>query len=109
MVFGLFLTPAFLLVSTTCFAHGGGHHLLNTTTAIDDDRLEVKTPRGEAVSVTLTKQARFKDRGNQASTELPRAGKPHRYRSNKREQDTDPQGNLFLFDPEVCSGRHPIA
>ncbi len=74
MVSRLLLIPAFLFISTTAFAHGGGHHVLSTVTAIDDNRSEVKTPKGEVVSANLTKQARFKDRGNPESTELPTAG-----------------------------------
>jgi hypothetical protein len=67
------LIPAFLLISTTVFAHGGGHYLLNTATAIDDSRGEVKKPGG-AVSGNLTKEAGFKDRGSQESNESPAAG-----------------------------------
>jgi hypothetical protein len=74
MVSRLLLIPAFLLVSTMAFAHGGGQHVLNTATAIDDNHSDVKRTRGESVSVNLTKLARFKDRDNQASTELPTAG-----------------------------------
>jgi len=74
MVFRLLLIPAFLFISTTAFAHGGGNHVLSTVTAIEDNRIEVKTPKGEEVSVSLTKQARFKDRGNSESTDLPTAG-----------------------------------
>ena len=74
MVFRLFLIPAFLIISTMAFAHSGGNHVLSTVTAVEDNRIEVKTPKGEAVSVSHTKQARFKDRGNPASTGLPTAG-----------------------------------
>ena len=37
---------AFLLMSTTAFAHGSGQHVLGTVTAIDEKHIEVKTPQG---------------------------------------------------------------
>ena len=70
----LLLVLAFLMMSTTAFAHGSGHHVLGTVTAIDEKHIEVKTPQGAAVSVKLTKQARFKAKGNPESTEPPAVG-----------------------------------
>jgi hypothetical protein len=61
-------------MSTATFAHGTGHHVLGTVTAIDEKHIEVTTPKGAAVSVKLTKQTRFKAKGNPKSTEPPTVG-----------------------------------
>lgn len=74
MVSRILLVLAFLLLPTTSFAHGTGQHVLGTVTAIDEKHIEVKTPKGAAVSVKLTKQTRFKEKGNPNSTEPPAVG-----------------------------------
>lgn len=68
------LLLTFFLISTTASAHDGGRHVLGTVTAIDEKHIEVKTPKGAPVSVKLTKQVRFKDKGNPKSTEPPAVG-----------------------------------
>lgn len=74
MVSRLLLMLVFLLMSAAAFAHGGGQHVLGTVTAIDEKHIEIKTPKGAAVSVKLTKQTRFKEKGNPKSTEPPAVG-----------------------------------
>lgn len=74
MVRHLLLTCALLLVSSPAWAHGSGQHVLGTVTAIDGSHIEVKTPKGAMVSVKVTKQTRFKEKGNPASRELPVIG-----------------------------------
>lgn len=74
MVSRLIVVFAFLLMSATVSAHGSGQHVLGTVTAIDEKHIEVKTPKGAAVSVKLTKQTRFKEKGNPKSTEPPAVG-----------------------------------
>lgn len=74
MVSRLLLVLSFLLMSTAAFAHGSGQHVLGTVTAIDEKHIEVKTPKGAAVSVSLTKQTRFKEKGNPKSVEPPAVG-----------------------------------
>jgi len=61
-------------LSSVALAHGTGQHVLGTVTAIDATHIEVKTPKGATVSVNLTKQTRFKMKGNPKSTELPSVG-----------------------------------
>jgi len=73
MVSRLLLLTCFL-ISTTASAQDGGRHVLGTVTAIDEKHIEVRTPKGAAVSVILTKQARFKDKDNPRSTEPPAVG-----------------------------------
>jgi len=65
---------ALALISGTAFAHGSGQHVLGTVTEIDVDHVEVKTPKGATVTVKLTKDTRFKEKGNPKSSELPVAG-----------------------------------
>lgn len=69
------LTLAFVLVSSTIlFAHGSGQHVLGTVTAIDAKRVDVKTPKGGIVSVQLTPETRFKQKGNAKSADRPAVG-----------------------------------
>lgn len=56
------------------WAHGTGQHVLGTVTAIDAKHIEVKTPKGAVVSVNLTKQTRFKAKGNPNSVDPPSVG-----------------------------------
>lgn len=74
MVSRLLLMLAFLVMPATAFAHGSGQHVLGTVTAIDEKHIEVKTPKGAAVSVKLTKQTRFKEKGNPNAAEPPTVG-----------------------------------
>ena len=61
-------------ISTAAFAHGSGQHVLGTVTAIDSKHMEVKTQKGATVSVNLTKDTRFKEKGRPKSTEMPLVG-----------------------------------
>lgn len=65
---------ACLLSVPLAWAHGTGQHVLGTVTAIDAKHIEVKTQKGAIVSVNLTKQTRFKAKGNPKSTEPPSVG-----------------------------------
>jgi len=60
--------------SVTAFAHGSGQHVLGTVTAIDANHVEVKTQKGATVSIKLTKETRFREKGNPKSTEPPMVG-----------------------------------
>jgi hypothetical protein len=64
----LFTAPALVL------AHGSGQHVLGTVTAIDETHVDVRTPKGATVSVKLTAQTRFKQKGNAKSVEPPTVG-----------------------------------
>ncbi|BCA55780.1 conserved exported protein of unknown function [Nitrospira sp. KM1] len=74
MLHRFILACTFLLFSTTVFAHGSGLHVLGTVTAIDNDHVEVKTQKGTNVTVKLTKDTRFKQKGNPKSTDRPTVG-----------------------------------
>lgn len=73
MVSRLFLFVFFLL-SLAASAQAGSQHVLGTVTAIDEKHIEVRTPKGTAVSVKLTKQVLFKDKSDPKSTEPPAVG-----------------------------------
>lgn len=68
------LALTFFVVAATAWAHGTGQHVLGTVTAIDATHIEVKTQKGATVSVTLTKQTRFKEKGNPKSAQPPSVG-----------------------------------
>lgn len=70
----LILAALILFSSATAFAHGSGQHVLGTVTEIDRDHIQVKTQKGGSVTVKLTKDTHFKEKGNPNSSELPVAG-----------------------------------
>ncbi len=74
MIRHLLLAFAFFFTSSAAWAHGSGQHVMGTVTAIDGTHIEVKTPKGATVSVQLTKQTHFKEKGNPSSTEPPAIG-----------------------------------
>lgn len=49
-------------------------HVLGTVTAIDATHVEVKTAKGQIVSVLLNKQVQFKNKLNTKSVDLPEVG-----------------------------------
>jgi Domain of unknown function (DUF5666) len=54
-------------------AHEAGQHVMGTVTAIANGHLEVKTPKGEAVSVEVNDQTRYRSKGDSAKS-LPQVG-----------------------------------
>ncbi|BFU95383.1 MAG: conserved exported protein of unknown function [Nitrospira sp.] len=74
MVRYLIMATLVLFCSATAFAHGSGQHVLGTVTEIDRDHIQVKTQKGGTVTVKLTKDTHFKEKGNPNSSELPVAG-----------------------------------
>jgi hypothetical protein len=74
MVRAFVFAIALLSLSTVAWAHGTGQHVLGTVTAIDEQHIEVKTPKGATVSVILTKQTHFKQKGDPKSKQPPSVG-----------------------------------
>jgi len=74
MIRYMILALVFLFASAVAFAHGTGQHVLGTVTAIDESHMEIRTPKGGAVSVQLNKQTRFKSKRKPKSTEPPSVG-----------------------------------
>jgi hypothetical protein len=74
MIYSVLLAFALLLFPSLAWAHGSAQHVLGTVTAIDSAHIEVKTPKGAMVTVTVTTQTRFKEKGNTASRALPVIG-----------------------------------
>jgi len=68
------LAVALLCMTSTVFAHGTSQHVLGTVTAIDVKHIEVKTNKGAIVSIGLTKQTRFREKGHPKSTLTPAVG-----------------------------------
>jgi hypothetical protein len=60
----LIMLAATLAFSTTsALAHGSGNHVMGTATAVEADRLGVKTKDGKDVTVHLTSKTQFKRSG----------------------------------------------
>lgn len=74
MVRSFVFAMALLGIATFSWAHGTGQHVLGTVTAIDGQHIEVKTSKGATVSVNLTKDTRFKQKGNPKATQPPAVG-----------------------------------
>ena len=74
MIQALLLAASVLFLSPLAYAHGTGQHVLGTVSAIDADHVEVKTQKGATVSVKLTKDTRFKEKGKSKSTQRPEIG-----------------------------------
>ena len=74
MIFGIVFLGLFLMIHTAS-ADNIIQHVVGTVTAIDLKHIEVKPPNKKAaVSVKLSKQVRFKNKSNPASTEPPGVG-----------------------------------
>lgn len=55
------------------FAHGTGKHVMGTASAVEPDRLEVKTKDGKDVTVRITPDTQFRRSGAGTSTK-PQVG-----------------------------------
>jgi hypothetical protein len=64
----LICTPAWVA------AHGSGQHVLGVVTAIDTVHIEVKTPKGQSVSVRLTDKTHYKAKNLRRTTKTPQVG-----------------------------------
>jgi hypothetical protein len=69
----ILLSLLLTVAGSTVWAHGTEQHILGTVTAVRDGHLEVKTPKGETVSVQLTDQTRYRKKGELARS-LPQTG-----------------------------------
>jgi hypothetical protein len=70
-----YIVLAFLLFCMPMWAvaHGSGQHVLGVVTAIDVMHIEVKTPKGQSVSVRLTDKTQYKAK-NHRTKSLPKIG-----------------------------------
>ena len=60
-------------VTGTLFAHGTGKHVMGTASAVETDRLQVKTKEGKDVTVRLTPETQFK-RSGPGTSQKPQIG-----------------------------------
>lgn len=58
-----FITAVLLGHVGVLFAHGTGKHVMGTATAVEADRLGVKTKEGKDVTVVLTPKTEFRRSG----------------------------------------------
>ena len=75
----MFKLAAILIVILTVFAVSQvkaheGQHVMGTVTTISASQLEVKTPKGETVSVQVTNKTRYHSKSNPTANGLPRVG-----------------------------------
>jgi hypothetical protein len=67
---------AVLLISAPALvaAHGSGQHVLGVVSAIDATHIEVKTPKGQLVSLRLTDKTQYKVRNLRRPKSPPQVG-----------------------------------
>ena len=73
---GLRLIIAFLclFISTASFAYGADQHVLGAIMAIDAAQIEIKTTKGQSVSLRVDKNTRYKDESNPKGATRPAVG-----------------------------------
>ena len=67
---------AVILIGTPVWvaAHGSGQHVLGVVTAIDTAHIEIKTPKGQTVSVRLTDKTQYKAKNLRRTKNTPQVG-----------------------------------
>lgn len=70
IVIAVMLTCTPLLVA----AHGTGQHVLGVVTAIDSVHIEIKTPKGQSVSVRLDDKTKYKSKNLRRTKNTPQVG-----------------------------------
>ncbi|MDR4480157.1 MAG: DUF5666 domain-containing protein [Nitrospira sp.] len=76
MTFLRLLIVALVLICTPVWvaAHGSGQHVLGVVTAIDATHMEIKTPKGQSVSVRLTDKTTYKVKNLRRPKSPPQVG-----------------------------------
>ncbi len=76
MIFLRLLTAALFLICTPVLvaAHGSGRHVLGVVTAIDTVHIEIKTPKGQSVSVRLTDKTQYRAKNLRRTKSSPQVG-----------------------------------
>ncbi len=76
MTFLRFILMALILICTPILvaAHGSGQHVLGVVTAIDTVHIEIKTPKGQSVSVRLTDKTQYKAKNLRRTKNTPQVG-----------------------------------
>ena len=70
----LIVTLTCLFMSMPSFAHSTDQHVLGTIMAIDATHVEVKTAKGQSVTVQVNKKTRYKDESNPKEANMPEVG-----------------------------------
>jgi hypothetical protein len=71
-----FLIVALVLIYAPVLvaAHGSGQHILGVVTAIDAVHIEIKTTKGQSVSVRLTDKTQYKAKNLRRTKSSPQVG-----------------------------------
>lgn len=70
----LIVTFLCLFLSTASFVYGADQHVLGAIMAIDAAQIEIKTTKGQSVSLRLDRNTRYKDESNPKGTTRPAVG-----------------------------------
>lgn len=93
----LIMLLTFLFISTASFSQGTDQHVLGTIMAIDATHLEIKTTKGQLVTLRLNKQTRHKDESNPKGANMPAVGDRVVVKATKSEK----KGDNVLIAAEV--------
>jgi hypothetical protein len=85
----LIMILTYLFISTASFAQGTDQHVLGTIMVIDATHLEIKTTKGQLVTVRLNKQTRHKDESNPKGANMPAVGDRVVVKATKSEKKGD--------------------
>lgn len=76
MTFLRLIVVALIVMCTPVWvaAHGSGQHVLGVVTVIDATHMEIKTPKGQSVSVRLTDKTTYKVKNLRRPKSPPQVG-----------------------------------
>lgn len=76
MTFLRLLTVTLMLICMPVLAaaHGSSQHVLGVVTAIDAVHIEIKTPKGQSVTVRLTDKTQYKAKNLRRTKSSPQVG-----------------------------------
>lgn len=80
-----------LCISTASFAYGADQHVLGAIMAIDATQIEIKTTKGQSVSLRVDKNTLYKDQSDPKGANRPAVGDRVVIKATKSEKKGDNQ------------------
>ncbi len=78
-------------------------HVLGIVTSIDDKHMDVKTTKGQVVSVLLTKQVKYKNKNNPKSLDPPAVGDRVIIEASRDEKNKKVTATVVHYSPGSIS------
>lgn len=93
----LIVTFLCLFISAASFAHAADQHVLGAIMAIDATHVEIKTTKGQSVSLRIDKNTRYKDESRPKGGTRPAVGDRVVIKATKSEK----KGDTLLIATEI--------